>query len=182
MSERLTDEQLRRVREYVHPDEATNYVCDWLHGMAEELAELRDGVSATRDAALAELDSAVFRRDEAATLASELAKVATWFQEYGDEWRRRAVEAEKAERDVNSTITRSGRVIAELKAQLKHVDQGVVDMVRPLIDREPCDFDHAGGCQAHGYLGLEPGELCPQEEAKRWLAAHTPREEDSDGE
>ena len=40
-----------------------------------------------------------------------------------------------------------------------------------LLDEDDCSFDHHGGCQAHGYLSLEPGELCPQEEAKRILAA-----------
>lgn len=30
---------------------------------------------------------------------------------------------------------------------------------------EDCWFDHHGGCQAHGYLSLEPGEICPVKEA-----------------
>lgn len=38
-----------------------------------------------------------------------------------------------------------------------------------LADRDPCWFDHHGGCQAHGYLDLQPGEVCPQQEAKDWL-------------
>lgn len=38
---RLTDEQLRRLTEYVHPDETTDYVRPWLHSMAAELLELR---------------------------------------------------------------------------------------------------------------------------------------------
>lgn len=40
-AERLTDEQLRRLTEYVHPDEATDYVRPWLHSMAAELLVLR---------------------------------------------------------------------------------------------------------------------------------------------
>lgn len=51
------------------------------------------------------------------------------------------------------------------------------NIMRDLIDPEDCSFDHHGGCQAHGYLGLVPGELCPQQEAKNWLsddAALTP--------
>ncbi len=30
---------------------------------------------------------------------------------------------------------------------------------------------HHGGCQAHGYLSLEPGEKCPQQDAKELLKA-----------
>ncbi len=47
----------------------------------------------------------------------------------------------------------------------------VAEMVRDMVTSDECDFDHGGGCQAHGYLSLEPGEMCPQEEAKQWLAA-----------
>ena len=36
-------------------------------------------------------------------------------------------------------------------------------------NNEPCWFDHHGGCQAHGYLSLEPGEHCPEGAA---LLAH----------
>lgn len=32
----LTDEQLRRLTSYVHPDEGTDYVRAWLHSMASE--------------------------------------------------------------------------------------------------------------------------------------------------
>lgn len=45
-----------------------------------------------------------------------------------------------------------------------------------LTDPDPCWFDHHGGCQAHGYLSLNPGEKCPQAEAKelvRRADAHT---------
>ncbi|MFD3426113.1 hypothetical protein [Nocardia fluminea] len=38
------------------------------------------------------------------------------------------------------------------------------------MDANDCEFDHHGGCQMHGYLDLEPGEMCPQAEAKQWLA------------
>jgi hypothetical protein len=40
-----------------------------------------------------------------------------------------------------------------------------------LVDDEDCWFDHHGGCQAHGYLGLEPGETCPQAQLKALLDA-----------
>jgi hypothetical protein len=42
-------------------------------------------------------------------------------------------------------------------------------LLEDLIDEDDCWFDHNGGCQAHMYLSLRPGELCPQEEAKRVL-------------
>lgn len=53
-----------------------------------------------------------------------------------------------------------------------------VRLIGDLVDPDDCHFDHHGGCQAHGYLALEPGELCPVEEAKRWLDRN-PAEEDS---
>ena len=42
-----------------------------------------------------------------------------------------------------------------------------LDLAQSLCDTEPCWFDHHGGCQAHGYLSLQPGEICPQEELRR---------------
>lgn len=45
-------------------------------------------------------------------------------------------------------------------------------LIRDLTDPDDCWFDHHGGCQAHGYLSLEPGEKCPQQEAKELLATH----------
>lgn len=47
-------------------------------------------------------------------------------------------------------------------------------LVAELVDTDPCSFDHAGGCQAHGFLSLEPGQMCPHEEAKRLLDASGP--------
>lgn len=44
------------------------------------------------------------------------------------------------------------------------------ELLRSLTSEENCWFDHHGGCQAHGYLSLEPGEKCPQQEAKELLA------------
>ncbi len=45
-----------------------------------------------------------------------------------------------------------------------------IDLLKSLIDGDGCWFDHHGGCQAHGYLWLEPGEKCPHMEAKERLA------------
>lgn len=38
----------------------------------------------------------------------------------------------------------------------------IVSLLADLEDGDPCSFDHHGGCQAHGYLSLGPGERCPQ--------------------
>ncbi|MFD3748360.1 hypothetical protein [Nocardia sp. NPDC058633] len=47
---RLPDEQLRRLTQYVHPDETTEYVREWLHSMADELLELRQEQAKVRAA------------------------------------------------------------------------------------------------------------------------------------
>lgn len=44
-------------------------------------------------------------------------------------------------------------------------------LLAELVDPDPCWFDHNGGCQAHGYISLEPGETCPVHDAKAILAA-----------
>src|SRR5262249_49216762 len=38
------------------------------------------------------------------------------------------------------------------------------------VDPDPCRFDHHGGCQAHGFLSLDPGQKCPQAELNELLA------------
>lgn len=53
-----------------------------------------------------------------------------------------------------------------------------IELLEALTDREDCSFDHHGGCQTHGYLSLEPGERCPQAEARELLAALTTDDED----
>jgi hypothetical protein len=50
------------------------------------------------------------------------------------------------------------------------------ELLESLVDSDPCWFDHHGGCQAHGYLSLKPGEKCPQHELKEIL-----KREDDDG-
>ncbi len=47
--------------------------------------------------------------------------------------------------------------------------QAALRLIRDLTDSDDCWFDHHGGCQAHGYLSLKPGEKCPQQEAKEIL-------------
>lgn len=43
------------------------------------------------------------------------------------------------------------------------------ELLLSLVDRDDCWFDHHGGCQAHGYLRLEHGQVCPQAELKEIL-------------
>jgi hypothetical protein len=55
-------------------------------------------------------------------------------------------------------------------------------LLRDLTDPDDCWFDHHGGCQAHGYLSLQPGEKCPHAEAKELLASWVPVEQEGDEE
>lgn len=59
-------------------------------------------------------------------------------------------------------------------ARLFAADEATVTIRRrlldALIDDSECRFDHHGDCQEHGY-SLEPGEVCPQHEAKQVIAA-----------
>lgn len=45
------------------------------------------------------------------------------------------------------------------------------ELLEELVEKELCWYDHHGGCQAHGYLSLEPGEVCPMLQAQRLLEA-----------
>ena len=44
------------------------------------------------------------------------------------------------------------------------------ELLRSLVSEDDCWFDHHGGCQAHLYLDLRPGEVCPQQQLKNLLA------------
>jgi hypothetical protein len=55
----------------------------------------------------------------------------------------------------------------ELEAALAKLE-AASSLIEDLTDPEPCSFDHHGGCQAHGYLSLQPGETCPQYDAQQW--------------
>lgn len=71
------------------------------------------------------------------------------------------------------TLQRKGKITphaARLAAE--SIVAKASSLIRDLTDRDECSFDHHGGCQAHGYLSLEPGELCPQQEAKDWAKQH----------
>lgn len=50
-----------------------------------------------------------------------------------------------------------------------------LDLLADLVDESECRFDHHGGCQMHGYLVLGPGEKCPHQAAKEYLAANKRR-------
>ncbi|WP_109527155.1 MULTISPECIES: hypothetical protein [Nocardia] len=42
-------------------------------------------------------------------------------------------------------------------------------LVAVFASDDPCQFDHHGNCQGHNMI-LEPGEMCPQAEARQYLA------------
>ncbi len=71
-------------------------------------------------------------------------------------WERRKAEA------VHNT-----RVIRQLRDR----HRAALRILADLVDPDPCSFDHHGGCLAHGHLSLQPGELCPHQEAKNLLEA-----------
>lgn len=56
-----------------------------------------------------------------------------------------------------------------LAAVLAIVERDYLGVMRDLVDVDACWFDHHGGCQAHGFLHLEPGEKCPHAAAKELL-------------
>lgn len=61
-----------------------------------------------------------------------------------------------------------------LEAAAPHMQGEVTALIAALTDPEDCHFDHHGGCQAHGYLDLKIGELCPHLAAKAWAHNHKP--------
>jgi hypothetical protein len=42
-------------------------------------------------------------------------------------------------------------------------------LLSELVDPDPCWFDHNGGCQAHGFISLQPGKTCPHADVKALL-------------
>lgn len=45
----------------------------------------------------------------------------------------------------------------------------VRELIDDLTDPDPCEFDHHGYCQAHGWMRTEP--RCPHARAKELLAS-----------
>lgn len=61
-----------------------------------------------------------------------------------------------------------------LTARAEAAEQAVQErnrLLAELTDPDPCWFDHNGGCQAHGFLSLEPGQTCPMNDAQGILRA-----------
>lgn len=65
-----------------------------------------------------------------------------------------------------------GKCVKAVEAAAPYLFAEVTALVAALTDPEDCHFDHHGGCQAHGYLDLKIGEMCPQLEAKAWAFNH----------
>lgn len=57
--------------------------------------------------------------------------------------------------------------LAERDAKIK----SITTLLSELTDPDDCWFDHHGGCQAHGFISLNPGETCPHADAKALIAA-----------
>lgn len=57
----------------------------------------------------------------------------------------------------------------ELEAVLEERNGKLRPLIGAFTDPDECWFDHNGGCQAHGYISLRPGEQCPHRESKDWL-------------
>lgn len=56
----------------------------------------------------------------------------------------------------------------------------ITTLLSELTDPDDCWFDHHGGCQAHGFLSLKPGETCPHADAKAIAAAHKTESENAE--
>lgn len=80
-------------------------------------------------------------------------------------------EIAKRDTELDGLRERAATLVKEANHYAAHCVE-LLRLLKDLVDRDPCWLDHNGGCQAHGYLALEPGELCPHAEAKQILAAH----------
>lgn len=58
--------------------------------------------------------------------------------------------------------TWAAKVKAEARAEL-------LPLIRDLVEPDSCWLDHHGGCQEHGYLSLQPGQVCPHRDAQDLL-------------
>ncbi|WP_037162539.1 hypothetical protein [Rhodococcoides fascians] len=68
-------------------------------------------------------------------------------------------EAREVAEHVASRLVQAGQIIVP------------TTLLSELVDPDDCWFDHHGGCQAHGYISLQPGQTCPVHDAKTLLAA-----------
>lgn len=76
------------------------------------------------------------------------------------------------EGDCSCWNPRKATMRAALESAMPGLLAEVTKLVAALTDPDDCHFDHHGGCQAHGYLDLKIGEMCPQLEAKAWVYNH----------
>lgn len=78
------------------------------------------------------------------------------------------------------TLQRAGKVTPHSARMAAEAEVSkATALIRDLIDPEACQLDHHGGCQAHGYLSLERGETCPQQDAKDWIKAQEAKHDSS---
>ena len=56
----------------------------------------------------------------------------------------------------------------DLEAEQAQVAEATA-LLREFVDDDPCQLDHHGGCQTHGFLEPEPGERCHVERAREFL-------------
>lgn len=48
--------------------------------------------------------------------------------------------------------------------------EAAAGLLAEFVDDEPCQFDHHGGCQTHGFLEPNPGERCHVARTREWLS------------
>lgn len=73
--------------------------------------------------------------------------------------------------DADQALKIAAFLRASVAAEGPEPSDQVKQLLRDMTDPDGCWFDHHGGCQAHGYLSLQPGEKCPHAEAKELLAS-----------
>lgn len=72
--------------------------------------------------------------------------------------------------DYPANLSLALTLASELEAVLEERNTKLRPLIADFTNTDACSFDHHGGCQAHGYISLRPGEVCPHQEAKDWLA------------
>lgn len=83
--------------------------------------------------------------------------------------RRAVADAVLAVRDAELEQLRAERDDARATiARVTAVRDQLADLARDFLDPDPCEYDHHGYCQAHGYLGGEP-HTCPHKRARALL-------------
>lgn len=92
-------------------------------------------------------------------------------RDLNDQLEQARAKAEDAQTDRRTAEMQRDDYRAAHKDAVARAEQ-LAQLVRDLTDPDPCYFDHHGGCQAHGYLSLRPGEKCPHAEAKELLGSN----------